>query len=194
MKLEAEAKAGEDALAAEKNDKETKKAKADAVKPFDGRIKALNQYLAELLACQAVVDEDADEFKEQIGKASKMSREHKSQLYLKVGNKEEAEKLASQSARTEGQVQPLANYVDILWRSGKEKEAVEQFKKLRNISAHIDIERAVFQRLAPVAKKLDLPEDWRIEFQPSRRRRRPAVTRHAWPVPLEPHAREPSGR
>ncbi len=165
MKLEAEAKAGEDALAAEKNDKETKKAKADAVKPFDGRIKALNQYLAELLACQAVVDEDADEFKKQIGKAGKMSREHKSQLYLKVGNKEEAEKLASQSARTEGQVQPLANYVDILWRSGKEKEAVEQFKKLRNISAHIDIERAVFQRLAPVAKKLELPEDWRIEFQ-----------------------------
>ena len=167
MKLEAEAKAGEDALAAEKNDKETKKAKADAVKPFDGRIKTLNQYLAELLACQAVVDEDADEFKKQIGKAGKMSREHKSQLYLKVGNKEEAEKLASQSARTEGQVQPLANYVDILWRSGKEKEAVEQFKKLRNISAHIDIERAVFQRLAPVAKKLELPEDWRIEFQPA---------------------------
>ena len=165
MKLEAEAKAGEDALAAEKNDKETKKAKADAVKPFDGRIKTLNQYLAELLACQAVVDEDADEFKKQIGKAGKMSREHKSQLYLKVGNKEEAEKLASQSARAEGQVQPLANYVDILWRSGKEKEAVEQFKKLRNISAHIDIERAVFQRLAPVAKKLELPEDWRIEFQ-----------------------------
>ena len=165
MKLEAEAKAGEDALAAEKNDKETKKAKADAVKPFDGRIKTLNQYLAELLACQAVVDEDADEFKKQIGKAGKMSREHKSQLYLKVGNKEEAEKLASQSARTEGQVQPLANYVDILWRSGDEKEAVEQFKKLREISAHIDIERAVFQRLAPVAKKLELPEDWRIEFQ-----------------------------
>jgi len=167
MKLEAEAKAGEDALAAEKNDKETKKAKADAVKPFDGRIKTLNQYLAELLACQAVVDEDADEFKKQIGKAGKMSREHKSQLYLKVGNKEEAEKLASQSARAEGQVQPLANYVDILWRSGNEKEAVEQFKKLREISAHIDIERAVFQRLAPVAKKLELPEDWRIEFQPA---------------------------
>jgi peroxiredoxin len=167
MKLEAEAKAGEDALAAEKNDKETKKAKADAVKPFDGRIKTLNQYLAELLACQAVVDEDADEFKKQIGKAGKMLRERKSQLHLQLGNKEEAEKLASQSARAEGQVQPLANYVDILWRSGKEKEAVDQFKKLREISAHIDIERAVFQRLAPVAKKLGLPEDWRVEFQPA---------------------------
>ena len=167
MKLEAEAKAGEDALAAEKNDKETKKAKADAVKPFDARIKTVNQYLAELLACQAAADEDADEFKKQIAKAGKMSRERKSQLHLQLGNKEEAEKLASQSARAEGQVQPLANYVDILWRSGREKEAVEQFKKLREISSHIDIERAVFQRLAPAAKKLGLPEDWRVEFRPA---------------------------
>ena len=167
MKLEAEAKAGEDALAAEKNDKETKKAKADAVKLFDGRIKTLNQYLAELLACQAVVDDDADEFKKQIAKAGKLSRERKSQLYLQIGDKKEAEKLASQSARAEGQVQPLANYVDILWRSGREKEAVEQFKKLREISSHIDIERAVFQRLAPAAKKLGLPEDWRLEFRPA---------------------------
>jgi peroxiredoxin len=167
MKLEAEAKAGEDALAAEKNDKQTKKAKADAVKPFDGRIKTIGQYQAELLAHQAAADEDTDEFKKQIGKAGKMSRERKSQLHLQLGNKEEAEKLASQSARAEGQVQPLANYVDILWRNGKEKEAVEQFKKLREISAHIDIERAVFQRLAPVAKKLDLPKDWRVKFQPA---------------------------
>ena len=167
MKLEAGAKAGEDARAGEKNDKETKKAKADAMKPFDGRIKTINQYRAELLAHQAATDEDGDEFNKQIAKAGKMSRERKSQLHLQVGNKKEAEKLASQSARAEGQVQPLANYVDILWRSGKEKEAVEQFKKLRKISAHIDIERAVFQRLAPVAKKLDLPKDWRVKFQPA---------------------------
>ncbi len=166
-KLEAEAEAEEEALAAEKNDKETKKAKADAVKPFDGRIKTINQYRAELLAHQAAANEDADEFKEQIGKASKLSRERKSQLYLQIGDKKEAEKLASQSARAEGQVQPLANYVDILWRSGREKEAVEQFKKLHEISVHIDIERAVFQRLAPVAKKLGLPEDWRVKFQPA---------------------------
>ena len=137
-----------------------------AMKPFNGRIKTIGQYQAELLAHQAAADDD-DEFKKQIAKASKMSRERKSQLHLKVGNKKEAEELASQSARAEGQVQPLANYVDILWRSGKEKEAVEQFKKLRNISAHIDIERAVFQRLAPVAKKLDLPKDWRVKFQPA---------------------------
>ena len=167
MKLEAGAKAGADALNGEKNDKEAEKAKADAMKPFDGRIKTIDQYRAELLACQAAADEDGDELKKQIAKAGKMSRERKSQLHLQVGNNKEAVKLASQSARSEGQVQPLANYADILWRSGRKKEAIEQFKKLREISAHLDIERAVFLRLAPIAVKLGLPEDWRVEFKPA---------------------------
>ena len=167
MKLEAGTKAEEEARAKDKNDDDADKAMVSAMKPFNGRIKIIGQYQAELLAHQAAADEDDDEFKKQIAKASKMSRERKSQLHLKVGNKKEAEELASQSARAEGQVQPLANYVDILWRTGREKKAVEQFKKLRNISAHIDIERAVFERLTPVAKKLDLPKDWRVKFQPA---------------------------
>ena len=167
MKLEAGTKAEEEARAKDKNDDDADKAMVSAMKPFNGRIKIIGQYQAELLAHQAAADEDDDEFKKQIAKASKMSRERKSQLHLKVGNKKEAEELASQSARADGQVQPLANYVDILWRSGREKKAIEQFKKLRNISAHIDIERAVFERLTPVAKKLDLPKDWRVKFQPA---------------------------
>ena len=167
MKLEAGTKAEEEARAKDKNDDDADKAMVSAMKPFNGRIKIIGQYQAELLAHQAAADEDDDEFKKQIAKASKMSRERKSQLHLKVGNKKEAEELASQSARAEGQVQPLANYVDILWRTGRENKAVEQFKKLRNISAHIDIERAVFERLTPVAKKLDLPKDWRVKFQPA---------------------------
>jgi peroxiredoxin/tetratricopeptide (TPR) repeat protein len=167
MKLEAGAKAEEAARTVDKNDDDADKAMVSAMKPFNGRIKTIGQYQAGLLAHQAAADKDADEFKKQIGNASKMSRERKSQLHLRIGNKKEAEKLASQCARAEGEVQPLANYADILWRSGKEKEAVEQFEKLRKISTHIDIGHAVFQRLAPVAKKLGLPEDWRVEFQPA---------------------------
>ncbi|HJO10070.1 MAG TPA: redoxin domain-containing protein [Verrucomicrobiota bacterium] len=167
LKLESGAKAEEAARAGNNNDKEVETVKANAIKPFDNRIKTINQYRFELLAYQSAANENADEFNKQIAKASKMSRERKSQLQLQVGNNKEAIRLASQSDSAESQVQPLANYTDILWRSGKEKEAVEQFKKLRNISAHIDLERAVFKRLAPVARKLELPEDWRIEHQPA---------------------------
>ena len=109
MKLEAGAKAGAAALNGEKNDKEAEKAKADAMKPFDGRIKTIDQYRAELLACQAAADKDVDARKKQIAKAGKMSRERKSQLHLQVGNNEEAVKLARQPARAAGQGQHLAN-------------------------------------------------------------------------------------
>jgi len=161
------AKAEKEAKKGKKNEKETKKARENAVKPFDDRLKTIHQYRAELLAYQAVEDGDADAFKQQIAKAGKLSHGRKSQLHLQIGDKAEAVKLAAKAARTEAQVQPLANHADILWRSGKEKEAIEQFKKLRGLSAHLDIERAVFQRLAPIAQKLGLPDDWRVAFQPA---------------------------
>ena len=167
LKLEAGTQAEEDARAAKKNDNDVNKAMVDAMNKFNKRFKTVNQYKAELLAYQAVAVENKEAFKEQIGKAGRISRERKAQLHLKIGDKKEAEKLASQSAKAVGQVQPLANYADILWQSGKEKEAIEQFKKLRKISAHLDIDKAVFQRLAPIAKKLELPDDWRIEYKPS---------------------------
>jgi peroxiredoxin len=167
LKLEASTQAEEDARAAKKNDNDVNKAMVDAMNKFNNRFKTVNQYKAELLAYQAVADENKEAFKKQIGKAGRIARERKAQLHLKIGDKKEAEKLASQSTKAVGQVQPLANYADILWQSGKEKEAIEQFKKLREISAHLDIDKAVFQRLAPIAKKLELPDDWRIEYKPS---------------------------
>ena len=62
MKLEAGAKASADALNGEKNDKEAKKARTDAMKPFDGRIKTIDQFRAELLAYQAAADEDGKDW------------------------------------------------------------------------------------------------------------------------------------
>ena len=167
LKLEAGTGAEEKAREEKKNDNDINKAMVDAMNKFNSRFKTVNQYKAELLAYQAIADDDKDAFKKQIGKAGRIARERKAQLHLKIGDEKEAAKLAGQSAKSTGQVQPLANYADILWQSGKEKEAIEQFKKLREISAHLDIDKAVFQRLAPIAKKLELPEDWRTELKPS---------------------------
>ncbi|MED5494719.1 MAG: alkyl hydroperoxide reductase, partial [Verrucomicrobiota bacterium] len=135
LKLEAGTKAEEKAREEKKNDNDVNKAMVDAMNKFNGRFKTVNQYMAELLAYQAIADDDKDAFKKQIGKAGRIARERKAQLHLKIGDEKEAAKLAGQSAKSTGQVQPLANYADILWQSGKEKEAIEQFKKLRKISA-----------------------------------------------------------
>ena len=163
LKLEAGTYAEEKARAEKKNDNDTNKAMVDAMNKFNNRFKTVNQYKAELLVYQSLSNKDEESFNKQIGKASRISRERKSQLQLKIGNKKEAQKLASQSAKSTNEVYPLANYVDILWKSEKEKEAIEQFKLLRKISSSIDLEHAVFQRLNPIAKKLNLPEDWRIQ-------------------------------
>ena len=163
LKLDAGTDAEEKARAEKKNDNDTNKAMVDAMNKFNNRFKTVNQYKAELLVYQSISNKDEETFNKQIGKASRISRERKSQLQLKIGNKKEALKLASQSAKSTNEVYPLANYVDILWKSDKEKEAIEQFKLLRKISSSIDLEHAVFQRLNPIAKKLNLPEDWRIQ-------------------------------
>ena len=163
LKLEAGTYAEEKARAEKKNDNDTNKAMVDAMNKFNNRFKTVNQYKAELLVYQSISNKDEETFNKQIGKASRISRERKSQLQFKIGNKKEAQKLASQSAKSTNEVYPLANYVDILWKSEKEKEAIEQFKLLRKISSSIDLEHAVFQRLNPIAKKLNLPEDWRIQ-------------------------------
>ena len=163
LKLDAGTDAEEKARAEKKNDNDTNKAMVDAMNKFNNRFKTVNQYKAELLVYQSISNKDEETFNKQIGKASRISRERKSQLQLKIGNKKEAQKLASQSAKSTNEVYPLANYVDILWKSEKEKEAIEQFKLLRKISSSIDLEHAVFQRLNPIAKKLNLPEDWRTQ-------------------------------
>ena len=163
LKLDAGTDAEEKARAEKKNDNDTNKAMVDAMNKFNNRFKTVNQYKAELLVYQSISNKDEETFNKQIGKASRISRERKSQLQLKIGNKKEAQKLASQSAKSTNEVYPLANYVDILWKSEQEKEAIEQFKLLRKISSSIDLEHAVFQRLNPIAKKLNLPEDWRTQ-------------------------------
>ena len=167
IKLEAGTDAEEKARAENKNDSDINKAMVEAMNKFNSRFKIINQYKAELLVYQSISNEDKDVFNKQIGKASRINRERKAQLQLKIGNKKEAEKLASQSAKSTSEVHPLANYTDILWKSGKEKEAIDQFKMLRKISSNVDIDHAIFQRLNPIAKKLNLPEDWRIQNKPS---------------------------
>ncbi len=64
--------------------------------------------------------------------------------------------------RNKNQVQPLADAVELLWRAGEEKEAAENFQKLREIAGQADVDIPVLARLAPIAASLNHPTDWRI--------------------------------
>ena len=59
---------------------------------------------------------------------------------------------------------------------GKTKECAEAFERLRGMSGHIDsLDTPRFQRLAPIARDLKLPADWRLKkpFPPDYGKRPP---------------------
>lgn len=81
---------------------------------------------------------------------------------LAAGDAARAEKLAREAvAAGSSEVVPLANLVAVLEAVGKETEAEQQFRALRNISAHIDLDTPPMVRLAPLAARWGLPDDWR---------------------------------
>jgi peroxiredoxin len=59
------------------------------------------------------------------------------------------------------QTQPLAVLTDVLQRAGKPDQARETLEKLRPISQRVDLDAPAFARLAPLARSLGWPDDWR---------------------------------
>jgi peroxiredoxin len=97
----------------------------------------------------------------------KLPRERAAQLWLRAGNADKAVEVAKSALKARaGQVEPLGTLVEILARAGKRQEALDQFKKLREISGSIDSQDMsavpLFRRLSVVASDLGLPVDWRL--------------------------------
>jgi len=65
----------------------------------------------------------------------------------------------------DGQLYPHANLAYVLHAAGETEEALEVFDELREWTARADLDLPVFQRLAPLVKLRELPEDWRVEVK-----------------------------
>ena len=133
--------------------------------------------IAELRILIALKEGQFAAAKDQVGKATGIPKERLARLHFATGDKAKAEQLAQEAMKSgEKQVQPLANYVDLAYQSGKFKEAYEAFYKLRELSAEADLAAPVFRRLAPVAKDLKLAADWRPPLtRPSDFGKRPSL-------------------
>ena len=162
-------KAETEAKKAKKSKEDIQKAKADAARKFDGRLKSLNAAIAELTAYAALLSGTKESAKTLLGETSGIPKDRLARLYLRAGDQEKAVKLAEEAVKAaENQVLPLASQVHVLHQTGKNKEAKEAFSKLQKISGHIDnLQHAPFQRLAGVAKEHGLPADWRQEAKPA---------------------------
>ena len=148
------------------DEKAIKKAVAAARKPFDAKVRTLEKAVQELQAHVLLSEGSKKKATEALAlfkKAGGMDASFLAFVQLASGDEDGAEKaLRSHAGRQVNQVQPQARLVELLWKRGRKKQAVEELKKLRKLSASIDIASPVFSRLAKVAKKADLPKDWRL--------------------------------
>ncbi|HEV3261668.1 MAG TPA: redoxin domain-containing protein, partial [Gemmataceae bacterium] len=138
------------------------KAKADAVQQFTARIEPIDAALVDLNGYALLARGDKAKARRAFEQAKDIPGDRLARLYLLLGDADRAEQVARKAAEDgRNQVDVMANYIDVLRRRGKTKEAQEHFRRLREISAPIDLDVPVMRRLAPVAKSLDLPADWR---------------------------------
>ncbi len=149
-----------------KSEDETAKAMATALRQAGFAVKEAERALAELRVYQALADGKIDAAKVALAKANGISVERRARLSLELGDKIEAEKHARDGAKAnDAQVPALATLADVLWQIGRKDEALATFKKLRELSAQIDLDVPLFARLAPLAHELALPDDWRVPLQ-----------------------------
>ncbi|MBK8002276.1 MAG: redoxin domain-containing protein [Verrucomicrobia bacterium] len=154
---EAEEKARKDKIADDKlatNMTEALRSHASRIKKTESAIDELKVYAA--LATKKEVT------KEMLESVKDLPKEQRAQILLRTGDKEKAETYAKEASNSAtNQVQPLANYVEVLWRVGKTNEAAKAFEQLRVVAGGADLDLPVLQRLAPLAASLKLPADWR---------------------------------
>ena len=198
------------AKAAKKTAEQISKAVADAQAPFKAKVEQLEKCIAELEfyralaeaitpAAEAPSEDSRPRLSGQtavpaVGPAGRLApmlaalkdipKLRLSRLHDQTGDKVKAAQLAREAAKeADGQVLPLANLADILWRAGTgrsadhpagililadmiwcagaRQEALDTFQKLRPLCAQADMDQPVFTRLRAVADELKLPADWR---------------------------------
>lgn len=154
---EAEEKARKDKIA----DDKLATNMTEALRSHASRIKSTEKAIDELKVYAALASKK-EVTKEMLEAVKDLPKEQRAQIFLRSGDKEKAETYAKEASNSAtNQVQPLANYVDVLWRVGKTNEAAKAFEQLRVVAGGADLDLPVLQRLAPLAASLNLPADWR---------------------------------
>ncbi len=103
-----------------------------------------------------------------LAKTKDLPKDELARLHLALGDKAKAEQLALESLKgTTNQIRHLATCVHILHQSGKTQPARDAFQKLREQAVHADLDLPPLARLAPLAKELGFPADWRAKHLPS---------------------------
>ncbi len=165
-RLAAGDRAEAEATKAKKTEDETTNAMAAAMRGFAYRIDSVQSAIAEVRLARALANGDIAAAKTQLDLVKDLPAFRRARMRFEVGEIDEALKLGRDaSSADEAQTRPLASLAELLWRAGKNDEALAAFDKLRKLSAQVDLDVPVFSRLAPLAEARKLPADWRVNYQ-----------------------------
>jgi peroxiredoxin len=116
--------------------------------------KGAESYVAEVLLARG----DASQLE-----AAKLGREREARWRIGRGEFDKAIKLAEDEVKDKpGQVLPLVALVRALQGAGKRDEARARFTELRSVAGRAELSSGLLLPLAPIAKELGLPADWRM--------------------------------
>jgi peroxiredoxin len=97
-----------------------------------------------------------------IEQVESVPRPRRADLLFRLGKRDDALKVAAESVtQSENELPPLARYAELLWRAGRQSEAISTFARLRPLAARADLDVSLFARLLPVARAAGAPPNWR---------------------------------
>lgn len=168
-RTEAAAKAESEARAKNKNADDVNKAMADAMLPFTKKIEKLQSALTELRLRDHLAAGRIEEAKKLVPQLKDVGDHRLALIHEALGNHDKAIETAKAFARhSKKQLQPQALLTHILWLAGKKDEALEAFKKVRDLASAADLDTPALQRLRAVADAAGSPADWRTPQAPEK--------------------------
>ena len=138
------------------------KARGEARKPFEDRIKSLEKALEELKGHALVKQGDFAKAYPLFKQAGTLDKYYLTRIQFLAGEKDAALKEAAREAEQNGTtVLPIALSAELSWLADKKDDAKKAMEKLRPLACRADLAAAPLARLAPIAQHLGWPEDWR---------------------------------
>lgn len=164
---EAKEAARKKAVEEKKKDKEIEDLVKKAGDPLQRSVGQFENTLSELRGYLAALNGD---FKAALEGLSKRPGHHSPMLReLAYGEHEKAAETARKVIeKKEKRALPLAQAIHVLYHAKKDDPLwKEGFEELRSFSSEVEIDLPVFARLAPIARELGYPGDWRLPHEPA---------------------------
>lgn len=166
----AEKKATEEQAKDDKKKDEDKKkaidkAKNDAKRSWDSKVRACEQSIAAITGYQHLVKGETKEAEEQLKKGGSIDRMVLAKLQLANGDKDGAIKAGEDHINShQNEVQPLCHWIELLVAAEEKDRATKAFETLRNISGSLDLQSPVFERMTALAADLGCDGEWKKEL------------------------------